>query len=142
MRPRGAVGVLVAIVIGAILTYAASFTMSGINIHIVGVIIMLAGLVALASLLVRSVSGLRRREVPGRPPVVPSPSPSPWAGYRQDSAGRDVPPVAATCASPRSTPHPTQGPPNRGVTRSLRVGPGDRDGSGGASGRAGAVNRG
>ena len=47
--------------------------MSGINIHIVGVIIMLAGPVALASLLVRSVSGLRRREVPGRPPVVPSP---------------------------------------------------------------------
>lgn len=94
MRPQGVVGALVAIAVGAILTYAVSFTMSGINIHIVGVIIMLAGVVALAILLVRSVSGLRRPDTPGQPPVVPGPSLR--AGYRQDSAGRDVPPAAAT----------------------------------------------
>jgi hypothetical protein len=94
MRPQGVVGALVAIAVGAILTYAVSFTMSGINIHIVGVIIMLAGVVALAILLVRSVSGLRRRELPSQPPTVPGPSLR--AGYRQDSAGREVPPLAAT----------------------------------------------
>ena len=67
---------------------------AGGHIHVVGVIIMLAGVVALAILLVRSVSGLRRPDTPGQPPVVPGPSLQ--AGYRQDSAGRDVPPAAAT----------------------------------------------
>ncbi len=92
MRPQGVVGALVAIAVGAILTYAVSFTMSGINIHVVGVIIMLAGVAALAILLVRSVSGLRRRDVPSQPPAVPGLQ----AGYRQDSAGRDAPPLATT----------------------------------------------
>ena len=87
-------GAMVAVAIGAILTYAVSFTMSGISIHVVGVIIMLAGAVALAILLVRSVSGLRRPEQPGRPPAVPYPSLQP--GYRQAPADGDVPPIAST----------------------------------------------
>jgi membrane protein implicated in regulation of membrane protease activity len=61
MRPQGVAGALVAIAVGAILTYAVSFTMSGISIHTVGVIIMLVGVVALAILLIRSVGGSRRR---------------------------------------------------------------------------------
>lgn len=85
---------MVAVAIGAILTYAVSFTMSGISIHVVGVIIMLAGAVALAILLVRSVSGLRRPDQPGRPPAVPYPNLQP--DYRRDSADGGVPPVAAT----------------------------------------------
>lgn len=62
MRPQGAAGALVAIAVGATLTYAVSFTISGINIHTVGVIIMLAGVAALAILLVRALSELRRRD--------------------------------------------------------------------------------
>ncbi|HEU5429150.1 MAG TPA: hypothetical protein VFU74_19880 [Actinocrinis sp.] len=62
MRPQGVVGALVAIAVGATLTYAVSFTISGISIHTAGVIIMLAGVAALAILLVRSLSALRRRD--------------------------------------------------------------------------------
>jgi hypothetical protein len=111
MRPQGVVGALVAIAVGAILTYAVSFTMSGINIHTVGVIIMLAGVVALAILLVRSVGALRRRELPSRPPMAPGPSMN--AGYRQDPAGRDVPPLAATRISTEvyAEPDPTSDQP-------------------------------
>src|SRR5581483_8811175 len=60
MRPQGAAGALAAIAVGATLTYAVSFTISGISIHTVGVIIMLAGVAALAILLVRALSELRR----------------------------------------------------------------------------------
>jgi len=62
MRPQGAAGALAAIAVGATLTYAVSFTISGISIHTVGVIIMLAGVAALAILLVRALSELRRRD--------------------------------------------------------------------------------
>jgi hypothetical protein len=91
MRPQGVVGALVAIAIGAILTYAVSFTMSGISIHTVGVIIMIVGVVALAILLVRAVTGPR-----GRAPFVQSPSPE--ANYPQDLQ-RGTPPVAVTRVS-------------------------------------------
>jgi len=96
MRPQGVVGALVAIAIGAILTYAVSFKMSGVNIHIVGVIVMLAGIVALAILLVRSVTGPRRWDGSRRAPV--SQSPSTDASYRQDPQ-RANPPVAVTRVS-------------------------------------------
>lgn len=62
MRPPGVTGALVAITVGAILTFAVTFTISGISIHTVGLIITLAGLTALAIRLVRSVTGLRRRD--------------------------------------------------------------------------------
>lgn len=62
MRPPGVTGALVAITVGAILTFAVTFTISGISIHTVGLIITLAGLTALAIRLARSVTGLRRRD--------------------------------------------------------------------------------
>ncbi len=73
MRPQGTAGALVAIAVGATLTYAVSFTISGISIHTVGVIIMLAGVAALAILLVRALSELRRRDQ-RRPTTMPGPS--------------------------------------------------------------------
>jgi predicted anti-sigma-YlaC factor YlaD len=91
MRPQGVVGALVAIAIGAILTYAVSFKMSGISIHTVGVIIMIVGVVALAILLVRAVTGPRRR-------VQVMQSQSPEASYPQDLQ-RGTPPVAVTRVS-------------------------------------------
>jgi hypothetical protein len=93
MRPQGVVGALAAITVGAILTYAVSFTASGINIHTVGVIIMLAGAAALVILLVRAVGGRR--------------GPSSDGGYPQDPL-RGAPPVAAT-----RIPTDVYGPPAR-----------------------------
>ena len=102
MRPQGVVGALVAIAVGAILTYAVSFTMSGISIHTVGVIIMICGAVALAILLVRSMGGLQRRSQPRQAPLQQSPtsrlSSSEDVGYRQDPF-RETPPVAVTRVS-------------------------------------------
>ena len=93
MRPQGVAGALLAIAVGAILTYAVSFTMSGISIHTVGLIIMIVGVVALAILLVRSVIGLRRLDESRRTPVPQGLSTD--AGYRHDSQ-RGAPPVALT----------------------------------------------
>jgi hypothetical protein len=96
MRPQAVACALVAVALGAILTYAVTLTMFGISIHTVGVIIMFAGLLALAILLVRSVSGLRRRYRLHRAPL--SPGPSANAGYRQDCL-RAAAPVAMTRVS-------------------------------------------
>jgi hypothetical protein len=96
MRPQGAVGALVAIAAGAILTYAVSFKMSGISIHTVGVIVMLAGVVALAILLVRSVGGPRRRNESPQAPITQSSSTD--TSYRQ-APQRGAPPVGVTRVS-------------------------------------------
>jgi hypothetical protein len=93
IRPPGVAGALVVVTIGAILTYAVSFTVSGVSIHAVGVIIMLVGAVALAILLIRSVGWLRLRDQPRRRPG--SPVPDPGGSYLQDHRG-GVPPIAAT----------------------------------------------
>ena len=61
-RPPGVTGALVAITVGAILTFAVTFTISGISIHTLGLIITLGGLTALAIRLARAVTGLRRRD--------------------------------------------------------------------------------
>ena len=103
MRPQGVAGALFAIAVGAILRYAVSFTTSGINIHIVGVIIMMVGVVALAILLVRAVSELRRR---------PRPAPV-QAGLRAEEGSpqdplRASPPIAATRISTEVYPRPGQ----------------------------------
>jgi hypothetical protein len=91
MRPQGAAGALVAIAAGAILRYAVSFTFSGINIHIVGVIIMLVGAVALAILLIRAVSGSRRRSLPVPVQTGPSADGSyPQPGQRAVQSPRDT----------------------------------------------------
>ncbi len=96
MRPQGVVGALVAIAVGAILTYAVSFTMSGISIHTVGVIIMICGAAALIILLVRSMGGLQRRSRPRQAPLPQSPTstlnPVVDQNYRQDSL-REAPPA-------------------------------------------------
>jgi len=73
MRPHGTAGALLAIAVGATLTYAVSFTISGISIHTAGVIIMLAGVAALAIRLVRAVSALRRQDR-HRPTTTQNPS--------------------------------------------------------------------
>jgi len=96
MRPQGVVGALSAIAVGAILTYAVSFKMSGVSIHTVGVIIMLVGVVALAILLVRAVTRPRRRDESRRAPV--SPGSSTDTGYRRESP-RAAAPVAVTRVS-------------------------------------------
>ena len=96
MRPQGVGGALFAIAVGAILTYAVKFTVSGVSIHTVGVIIMLAGVVALVILLVRSASRSRRQDsahlAPPEPVLGPDPS------YLRDSLGGG-PQVAATHVS-------------------------------------------
>ena len=96
MRPPGVAGALVTVVIGAILTYAVSFAISGVSIHTVGVIIMAVGAVALAILLVRSVTTSRRRVKSRRPPAKPGPSAD---GVRQKDTARAVLPIAVTRVS-------------------------------------------
>ncbi|MBS2965873.1 hypothetical protein KGA66_22685 [Actinocrinis puniceicyclus] len=71
MRPQGVTGALVAITVGAILTYTVSFTIYGISIHTVGLIITSAGMVALAIHLARSLSTLRKRDRSRRAPLPP-----------------------------------------------------------------------
>jgi len=93
VRPPGIAGALVAVAIGTTLTYAVSFANSGVNIHTVGVIIMAVGAVALATLLVRSVTTSRRRVKSRRPLAKPGPSAD--GVYRTDPA-RGVLPVAVT----------------------------------------------
>ena len=67
MRPNGTVGALVAIAVGAVLTFALHWSVSGVSIRTVGVIVMLAGAAALAVVLVRSVSGAQRDRGPRVP---------------------------------------------------------------------------
>jgi hypothetical protein len=103
MRSQGFGGALFAIAVGAILTYAVSFTISGISIHIVGVIIMVVGAVALAILLIRAVSGSRRRSRP----VQIRPGLGADGSYAQDPA-RVAAPVAATRVTTEVYPPPGQ----------------------------------
>lgn len=93
MRPQGAGGALAAIAVGAILTYAVSFTISGVSIRTAGVIIMIVGAVALGILLVRFVSGSRHPGRPRHPQNTPGPSAD--GVYRQQPV-RGAPPIAAT----------------------------------------------
>jgi high-affinity Fe2+/Pb2+ permease len=88
MRPQGVVGALVAIAVGAILTYAVTFTVSGISIHTVGVIIMLAGVAALAILLVRAASASRRRNESLQAPITQSSSRTQATGRTPSAAPR------------------------------------------------------
>jgi len=96
MRPQGVAGALVVVAIGAILTYTVSFTISGISIHTVGVIIMLFGAIGLGILLVRSVATSRRPVKPRQRQNMPDPSAD--GVYRQDPV-RGAPPLAATRTS-------------------------------------------
>ncbi|MGP4027846.1 DUF6458 family protein [Actinomadura sp. 3N407] len=59
-------GSIALIIIGAILAYAVSYDFSGIDIRLVGVILMIGGLIGLVIGIVRIVSG--RRSVERRPP--------------------------------------------------------------------------
>ena len=93
MRPQGVVGALIAIAVGAILTYAVTFTMSGVSIHTVGIIIMLCGGAALIILLIRSATASRRRYEARQPQIVQAPVAG--AGYPQVPAPGTAP-VAGT----------------------------------------------
>jgi len=103
MRTQGVGGALIAIAVGAILTYAVSFTISGISIHIVGVIIMVVGAIALALLLIRAVSESRRRPrpVPSRPGLGAD-------GSHAQDLRRMAAPVAATRVTTDVYPPPGQ----------------------------------
>lgn len=101
MRPPGLTAALVAVAIGAILTYAVSFTVSGLNIHTVGVIVMAVGAAALAILLARSVATSRRRAAPRRPQNTPGPRA--YGAYHQDPV-HGTPPVTATRSAGINTP--------------------------------------
>ena len=105
MRPQGVVGALVAIAVGAILTYAVSFTMSGVSIHTVGVIIMVVGVVALVILLIRAVSGSRRQSRPQPMPVEQVLGPD--GSYLQDPLSGGMP-VADTRISTEVYGYPGQ----------------------------------
>ncbi|MFC4906145.1 DUF6458 family protein [Actinomadura gamaensis] len=61
-------GSLALIIIGAILAYAVDYRFSGVDIHVVGFILMLGGLVGLIIGIVRIVSA--RRAAPLPPPAV------------------------------------------------------------------------
>ncbi|WP_067481549.1 DUF6458 family protein [Actinomadura hibisca] len=60
-------GSIALIIIGAILAYAVEFDISGLDIRLVGVILMVGGLIGLVIGIVRIVSTRRR----GVPPAVP-----------------------------------------------------------------------
>jgi hypothetical protein len=57
-------GSLLLVAIGAILKYAVTFTVSGVNIHVVGVILMIAGILGLVLGLFIAFSGRDRTGVP------------------------------------------------------------------------------
>jgi uncharacterized membrane protein YidH (DUF202 family) len=59
-------GSIALLIIGAILAYAVNYDVSGIDIRLVGVILMIGGLVGLVIGIVRMVSA--RRAVDRRPP--------------------------------------------------------------------------
>jgi hypothetical protein len=105
VRPQGVVGALVAIAVGAILTYAVSFTISGISIHTVGVIIMVVGVVALVILLIRMVTASRRGDESRQ--VLIAPGPSVETGYPQEPV-RGAAPVADTRISTEVYGYPGQ----------------------------------
>lgn len=115
MRPPGVTGALVAITVGAILTFAVTFTISGISIHTVGLIITLAGLTALAIRLARSVTGLRKRDESRhiRPPHRPNAA----AGFPRDPVR-----AASPTAMPRVSSNVRVDEPHSAVTyRTRRV---------------------
>jgi hypothetical protein len=53
-------GAAVAVVVGAMLAYLSDPSGSGANIHLAGLVVMVVGLLVLASVLVQAVIGLRR----------------------------------------------------------------------------------
>jgi hypothetical protein len=54
-------GTLFTIAVGAVLTYAVHYTLVGINIHIIGIIIMLAGAAALIAIVIRATTEAQQR---------------------------------------------------------------------------------
>ncbi|TDC68907.1 hypothetical protein E1200_10175 [Actinomadura sp. GC306] len=63
-------GSIALLIIGAILAYAVNYDISGIDIRLVGVILMIGGLVGLVVGIVRMVSARRAVERRTPPPVV------------------------------------------------------------------------
>lgn len=62
-------GSIALIIIGAILAYAVNYEFSGIDIRLVGVILMIGGLIGLVIGIVRIVSARRSAERRPAPPV-------------------------------------------------------------------------
>jgi hypothetical protein len=53
-------GAALAVVVGAILAYLSGASGSGANVHLAGLVVMVVGLLVLASVLVQAMIGLRR----------------------------------------------------------------------------------
>jgi uncharacterized membrane protein len=100
VRPQGIVGALFAIAVGAVLAYAVNYTAVGINIHLVGGIIMVVGLVALVVFVGWAVADARRRgRAERRRVMVVQPTPVVEQRYAQ-SAPQAVVPVAPATGMP------------------------------------------
>ncbi|KUL35418.1 hypothetical protein ADL22_27340 [Streptomyces sp. NRRL F-4489] len=63
----GVGGCIVLLAVGAVLTFAVDWHMSGINLHLVGVILMIVGFIGIATY----VSILKRRRTQPPPPAAP-----------------------------------------------------------------------
>lgn len=76
------------IAVGAILTFATDWSVSGVNIDVVGVVLMIAGVVGIALFLM--VWGPRRREMSLNPPPAGYVQPPPVDGYLEQPVERIV----------------------------------------------------
>ncbi|WP_020557223.1 hypothetical protein [Embleya scabrispora] len=76
------------IAVGAILTFATDWSASGVNIDVVGVVLMIAGVVGIALFLM--VWGPRRRGASLNPPPAGYVQPPPAGGYVEQPVERIV----------------------------------------------------
>lgn len=76
------------IAVGAILTFATDWSVSGVNLDVVGVVLMITGVVGIALFLM--VWGPRRREVPLNPPPAGYTQPPVVGGYVEPPVERIV----------------------------------------------------
>jgi hypothetical protein len=60
VKPLLVAGAALAVVVGAVLAYLSGPSATGTNIHLAGLVVMVAGLLVLASVLVQALIGLRR----------------------------------------------------------------------------------
>ena len=60
MKPLLVAGAALAVVVGAVLAYLSGPSGTGTNLHLAGLVVMVVGLLVLASVLVQALIGLRR----------------------------------------------------------------------------------
>jgi hypothetical protein len=117
VRPPALAGALIALGVGAVLRYAVQYTAIGVNIRIVGAIVMLAAVTALFVLLVQAVTRLQqskrpahRRDGPLQEPVRAVPGANRMYGQESAPAGSLPPPMHSSPAPFAVTGNPVQAP--------------------------------